>query len=174
MPSGFTADTADALALNVGVLKVDGVVIGLSDGGLDFDPGIVDLQIQFDGARAPVAGMEYRVDYKSKISGTFITPSVEFLQQLEAGGDLSGDVITPIACGTLYAAGDYLTNVTLTVGRGDGSNLTVTFPTAKINKYSFDSKDKMPLKVKIEIAAYLSTTVAAASTDTCPYTITVA
>jgi hypothetical protein len=173
MPSGFTSTTPESLALNVGVLKVNGVVIGLSDGGLDFDPGIVDLQIGFDGARAPIAEMEYRVDYKSKISGVFITPSVEFLQQLEAGGTLAGDTITPIACGTRYAAGDYLTDVELITGRGDGTNLTVTFATAKITKYSFDSKDKMPLKIKIEIMAYLSKAAAAVSTDGCPYTITV-
>jgi hypothetical protein len=174
MPSGFTAGTPDALAINVGVLKVNGTVIGLSDGGLDFDPGIVDLQIGFDGARAPIAGMEYRVDYKSKISGTFITPSVAFLQQCEPGGNLSGDTITPIACGTLYAAGDYLDNVELIISRGDGTNLTVTFATAKVTKWTLDSKDKQVLKVKCEIMAYLSADVAAASTDTCPYTLTVA
>ncbi len=174
MPSGFTESTPEALALNVGVLKVDGTVIGLSDGGLDFDPGIVDLQIPFDGQRAPIAEMEYRVDYKSMIKGTFITPSPEFLQQCEPGGTLSGDVITPIACGTRYAANDYLTNVQLIIGRGDGTNLTVTFATAKITKYKLDSKDKAALKVSIEILAYISATLAATSTDTCPYTLTVA
>ncbi len=174
MPSGFTSGTPDALAINVGVLKVNGTVIGLSDGGLDFDPGIVDLQIPFDGARAPVAEMEYRVDYKSKISGTFITPSATFLQQLEPGGTLNADTITPIECGTLYATGDYLTNVELIVSRGDGTNLTVTFATAKVTKWSLDSKDKQALKVKCEIMAYLSKAAAASSTDTCPYTITVA
>ncbi len=174
MPSGFTSTTPESLALNVGVLKVNGVVIGLSDGGLDFDPGRVDLQIPFDGARAPVAEMEYPVDYKSKISGTFITPSATFLQQLEPGGTLSGSVITAITCGTRYATGDYLENVEFITGRGDGSNLTVTFATARFTKYTFDSKDKNALKIKCEIMAYLSKAAAAVSTDTCPYTITVA
>lgn len=171
MPSGFTASTPDSLALDVGVLSVDGTPIGLSQGGLDFDPGIVDREVEFDGKRASVAEMEYRIDYNSMIKGSFITLDSTFLSYLEPGGSVAGGVTTPISCGTRYATGDYLTNVTLDMERGDGTSFSVKFETARVIKWSLDTKDKREGLVKVEIKAFLSAADAAVSTDGCPYTL---
>ena len=169
MPSGFTASTPDSLALDVGVLSVNGTPIGLSQGGLDFDPGIVDREVEFDGKRASIAEMEYRVDYNSVIKGKFITLDSTFLTYLEPGGNVAGGVTTPISCGTRYATGDYLSNVTLDMERGDGTSFSVKFATARVIKWSLDSKDKREGLVDVTIKAYLSATDAASSTDGCPY-----
>jgi hypothetical protein len=171
MSSGLTSTTPDNLVLDVGVLSVDGVPIGISQGGLDFDPGITERQIEFDGARAPIAEMEYRVDYKSVIKGSFIELSSEFLALMEPGGSVAGGITTPIPCGQRYAAGDYMTNVVMLQQRGDGSTFAVKFATAKIVKWKLDSKDKRETKIDCEIMAYLSRSEAVISTDTCPYTL---
>ena len=171
MPSGFTASTPDSLVLNVGVLSVNGTPIGVSQGGLDFDPGRTDRQVEGDGFRAPIAEMEYPIDYKAVIKGSFITLDSTFLGYLEPGGTVVGGTTTPIACGTRYATGDYLTNVTLDMDRGDGSTWTVKFGTARVTKWSLDSKDKREGLVKVEIMAYLSAADAATSTDGCPYVL---
>lgn len=173
MPSGLTSTTPSHLVLDVAVLAVNGTAIGISQGGLEFDPGRTDRMIEFDGARAPVAEMEYPVDYKSVIKGSFIELGTTFLGYLEPGGAVAAGVTTPIACGTRYATGDYLTNVTMTSTRGDGSSLwTVTFATARINKWHYKSTDKKEGVVTCEIMAYLSLADAAVSTDKCPYTLT--
>lgn len=171
MPSGLTATTPAHLVLDVGVLSVNGTPIGISQGGLDFDPGRTDRHVDGDGFRAKIAQMEYPVDYKSVIKGSFIELSTAFLALLEPGGTVSAGITTPIACGTRYAVGDYLTSVVLLQQRGDGTTFAVKFDTARITKWSLDSKDKRETLVKCEIEAYLSLAAAVVSTDTCPYTL---
>jgi hypothetical protein len=176
MPSGLTATTADSLALNVGVLYVDTTTpMGITQGGLDFDPGKVYREVEFDGKRAAVAELEYVIDYNSVIKGKFIEISPAMIARLESGS--TSDVVslettyTPKPCSELFAEGDYLSNVRLVITRGDGGLLAVHFDTARITKWKVDTKDKAEAMIDCEIKAFLSLTAAASSTDTCPYVL---
>src|SRR5574338_1270122 len=185
MPSGLTSTTPDDLILNVATLYVNGTLVGgtpggdknfgVTKGGLDFDPGRKDRQVEFDGLRAPIAELEYPINYAAKITGKIIQFGSTQVALLEPGASssTSGTVTTypPIASGTRYASGDYLSDVQAVWTRGDGGLFVVKFPTARVLTWKVDSKDKQETEITVDIRAYLSLTDAASSTDTAPYQV---
>jgi hypothetical protein len=180
MPSGLTATTPDDLVLNVAVLYVSGSIVGvtpsgtkfgLSKGGLDFDPGRKDREIEFDGKRAPVQGLEYPIDYDSQMKFKVIVFGANQVDTLEPGSTTNGDVITPISCSTLYPISGYLTDVRAASVSGDGGLFIVHFPVARVISWKLDSKDKQESMLDIVLKAYLDATEAETSTDGCPYRI---
>jgi hypothetical protein len=180
MPSGLTATTPDDLVLNVAVLYVGGSIVGttasgtkfgLSKGGLDFDPGRKDREIEFDGKRAPIAQLEYPIDYDARIKGKIIQFGSEQIAYLEPGATLNGDEYTPKSADTLYAEGDYLEDVMAVWVRGNGGLFVVKFPVARVVMYKVDSKDKQEAEISIDLKAFLALDVAVADTSAAPYTI---
>ncbi len=181
MSSGYDSTTKGGLILNVPVVYFgtvltgstvsSGTKFGLTEGGVDFDPGKTDRQVTGDGIRAPIAGLEYPIDYNSHMKFKIKQFASSNVGVLEPGATQVGDVITPLACGTLYTAGDYLTDVMAVGQRGDGGLFVVHFPVGKVIKWKLDTKDKVEAMIDVDIQAYLDGTAAETSTDGCPYRI---
>lgn len=184
MPSGYDSTTKDSLGLNVAVLyvgaelagaSVTGDKFGLTKGGLKFDPGVKNRMVEFDGLRAPVAGLEYPIDYDSHIKGDIITLGSAQIGYLLTGADSStsggATTYTPLACSTLYSEGDYLADVYMVTTRGDGGLFIVHFPVARVIKWDLDTKDKVENTISVDIQAFLSDTDAQSSTDGAPFRI---
>jgi hypothetical protein len=180
MPSGYDNTTKDALVLNVPVVwfgsglagtTISGTKFGLTQGGVDFDPGRKDREIEFDGKRAPVQGLEYPIDYDSQLKFKVIVFGSNQVSVLEPGSTTAGEVITPIACSTLYPLSGYLTDVRAASVSGDGGLFIVHFPVARVIHWKLDSKDKQESMLDITLKAYLDATEAETSTDGCPYRI---
>ena len=182
MPSSYSAATKGAMILNVPVIYIGGVLtgtsvsgtkVGLTEGGVDFDPGRTDRQVTGDGIRAPIAGLEYPIDYNAHFKFKVKEFSSANIAVLEPGATAdtvgSTTTYTPISCGTLYAAGDYLTDVMGVGTRGDGGLFVVHFPVGKVIKWKLDTKDKVEGMIDVDIQAYLDGTEAETSTDGCPY-----
>lgn len=185
MAGGYSSNTKGSLILNVPVVYFGtvlagstvsaGTSFGLTEGGVDFDPGRTDRQVTGDGIRAPIAGLEYPIDYNSHLKfkiKEFGTGNVAVLEP-GAAADTSGSTTTytPISCGTLYVAGDYLTDVMAVGSRGNGGLFVVHFPVAKVIKWKLDTKDKVEGMIDVDLQAYLDGTEAETSTDGAPYRI---
>ena len=178
MPSGLTATLPDDLALNVAVLyhtasitggAVTGTKVSATKGGLDFDPGIKTRDIEFDGKRSSIAQMEYVIEYDAQIKGKIIQLGSTQIDILEPGAVLVGDEYTPRAADTLYAEGDYLTNVMCAWERGNGGLFVVEFPVPRVMSWKIDGKDKSEAEIAIVLKAYLSLDDAVTNTSLCPY-----
>lgn len=180
MPSGFNnATLPQDVLLDSGLLLVNSAVPwGVSMGDLSFDPGKEWRQIEFDGKRSSIVGLDRIVMFDSKITGTIKEYSAAKLALLEPGAtsNVAGGVttITPKKAGSLFVAGDYLSNVRLAFPRGSGGYAWVKFPKAMCKKYDgIKGKDKDEATTQIEIYACLDMAVAA-DTDVAPYVIELA
>jgi hypothetical protein len=178
MPSGLTATLPDDLALNVGILyhtatiaggAVSGTKVSATKGGLDFDPGIKTREIEFDGKRSRIQGLEYVIEYDAHIKGKIIQLGGDQIEILEPGAALVGETYTPRAADVLYAAGDYLTDVMLAFERGNGGLFVIHFPVARVMSWKIDGKDKSEAEIAIDLVAVLDLDDAVTNTSLCPY-----
>lgn len=175
MITGFdTTLPADCL-LDTGVLYVGSTPVGVSRGGLSFDPGKQTRNIEFDGKRSPIKGLDRVTGWLSKIMGTIIEFAATEIAKLEPGETHAtvGAVTTytPKAAGSLYASGDYLTDVRLFFERSGGNYAAIYFPSGIVNKWGpLRGQDNNEAEIPIEIEARL---VVAANGDVpkCPYVI---
>ena len=184
MPSGLTATLPNDLALNAAVLyhgasiagsTVSGTKVSVTKGGIDFDPGIKDREIEFDGKRSTIAGLEYPIEYDAHIKGKIIQLGADQIALLLPGSaaDTAGSVTTytPKAADTLYEVGDYLEDVMAVWSRGDGGLFVVQFPLARVMKWKVDSKDKQEAEIDLDLKAVLSLDAAVTDTGTAPFQI---
>ena len=183
MSSAYSSATKGSLVLNVPVVYFGAVLtgttvsagtkFGLTEGGVDFDPGKVERQVTGDGIRAPIAGLEYVIGYNSVMKFKIKEIGSSNIALLEPGSTSetvgSATTYTPIACATLYTSGDYLEDVMAVGQRGDGGLFVVHLPVAKVNKWKLDTKDKVEGMLDVELTGYLDGTEAETSTDGAPF-----
>jgi len=176
--TGFTTTFPDDVVLDSGVLYVGTTVLGAFAGGLKFDPGITYRNIDFDGKRSPVKGLDRKTMMMPKISGTVIQLSTANVSQVEPGatdtaaGEQSGaqSSYAPVAAGELMTS--YLQNVRAIWLRGNGDYVQVRFPSALVTKYDVTSQDGAEIAIAIEVEARLDTAWAGYdNTGTAPYRI---
>lgn len=165
---------ADAL-LDSGVLYVGSTPVGVSRGGLSFDPGRQLRNIPFDGKRSDVKGLDRVTGWASKISGTLLEFAGTDIQRLEPGATSAvvggTTTYTPKGAGALYAAGDYLTDVRLIFERSGGGYAAVYFPSGFVDKWGpLKGTDNAEAELQIEITARAVVAVAA-DVPKCPYLI---
>jgi hypothetical protein len=165
--SSWNGQLPTDVLLDSGILYIGAAIFSAQEGGLKFEPGKTIRSIPFDGQRAPIAGLDRTVEWKSSISGTIMEiPSTAFVD-LEpgattvtvAGGPTGATQVQPKAAGTLYAAGDYLANVRCVWQRGDGTYVQVRFPKCLCSKWDLTGKDKEEGKFAVTFEARLDMTV---------------
>lgn len=176
--SGWSSTLAKDVLLDTGVLFVGATAIGVSRGGLSFDPAKELRNIEFDGKKSPLLGLDRVVKVAPVISGTMIE-----LGQADVGGfyepgststfasatAVTG-VITPKKSGILLVAGDYLTNLALVCERADGSGFVRwRFPKAFCRKYSVKGTDGEEFEAAVEFAAVLDLGASGATIGDVPY-----
>jgi hypothetical protein len=184
---GFPTTLANDVLLDAGALYMGaigaGVLLGRTSGGLKFEPGRTIEDMNFDGKRAGIMGLQRITDYKSTISGKLLSYGISNTQIVEPGivsASGSGAVSTVFSmqqASSWFAAGAYLTNVRAIFRRSDGTYVQIRFPYAICMKYSITTKDKLPAEIDFEFQALLNMSVVnpfngnAATTDDAPYGI---
>ena len=90
LPSDIIVDTGLLYAGGTGANgTVGSIPIGVSRGGLTFNPGKEVRNVEFDGKRSPVAGLDRVIGYAPAIEGTMIEFATGSLQRLDASGSFS-------------------------------------------------------------------------------------
>lgn len=100
MPSGYIAGLPADVLLDAGLLKVGGSVIGVTRGGLSFTNEKEWRNVEFDGKRSPVMGLDRIVGCVARFGGTLIELSQANLRRLlgqstSLGGSLLNDKGAP-------------------------------------------------------------------------------
>lgn len=166
----------DDVLLDVGFLFEGLQFMGVTRGGLNFEPQIERRNIEYDGKKANVAEMDRDTFSGAQFTGTFIQ-FVSKLSKFEPGSTEaagSGNVttlITPQEGGQLYAAGDYLTNLRQIYPTRSGGFVQIRFPVAICTQYSISGRDRSEAEIAATFEARLSLANAAAAPGTKPYVI---
>jgi hypothetical protein len=163
--TGFTTSLPSDVLLDSGVLYLGATVFGAFKGGLKFDPGITYRNVDFDGKRTMMKGLDIKTQTAPKISGTVITLTTAQVVQIDAGADVNAtggwvgatSSYAPQKAGSLLVAGDYVTSARCIWLRGDNSYVSVRFPSGLITKYDIASQDGAEVSINIEIEARLDT-----------------
>lgn len=166
-PSTFATDILpDTGALYIGANGSNPPRLGITKGGLAFDPGRKITHVMPDGFRSPVKLLSRNTDFLAKISGKFVSAGTGNFTVLEPGISSaagSGNVALIFAmqqASLFYQPGSYVTNVRLIFMRTDNSFFQVRFPAAICEKYKVTTKDKDIAELDVEFTAVLDTTVA--------------
>jgi hypothetical protein len=178
MSSGYTTSLPSDVLLDTGVLYTGGgTKVGVTRGGLKFNPNKEMRNIEFDGKRSNIEGLDRIVNHGASIEGTFIQLGLTQVPQFEAGvttttpgGNIS-KLHTPKAASLLFSAGDYINNLRLVYARQGGGFVQVRFPKALVSHYQWSGTDKSEAEVQATFESRLGSTAAASSTDTAPYVI---
>jgi hypothetical protein len=200
VPNLFGNLPADTL-LDSGILSIGATAIAVSRGGLS---GTVEPEwrnVDFDGKRSPVLGLDRKTGVVAKFSGNFLnfaqtqiliyeaqkigsvsatgqgSPSLSVAQAaaltVAAAAAYTCDVPGVIeGAQGLFSAGRYLTDLRLTFQRGGGGDVRIIFPKAHCTKWDVKGKEKAEAEVSAEFEARLDMSVAA-DTDVMPYYVEV-
>ena len=104
--TGYNTNTPSDILLDTGVLSMNGTVIGVSRGGLRFTPGIELRNIDYDGKKAPVRGLDRIVNRMPQFTGTMLEVGAANIRKFEPGGATPD--ITPKPQGEMFETADYL------------------------------------------------------------------
>lgn len=187
MPSGYTAALPDTVVLDAGVLSIDGSTLFATRGGLRISNAEEWRNLDFDGKRSPIAGLDRKVANVLTISGRMIQINKRLLSVLLNHGGIAGlasltvaeaAALSVAAMATYSAYGDgvpinasqmtaglsqQLKNVLVTWQRGNGGTFYVKTPYALVTSWSFagGSKDAAEYDFTMETRQDLTS-----STDT--------
>lgn len=176
--TGYSSTFPTDVVLDSGVLYIGATVLGATRGGLKFDPAVELRNIPFDGQRSAVKGLDRKTKVTPKLSGTLIeltpadVPTIDSGASVVAAGAYAGSTsYQGKAAGSLYAAGDYLTDVRAVWLRGNGQYVQVRFPSALVTKFDMAGQDGDEVMINLEIEARLDMTASGASVGDMPYRI---
>lgn len=176
--TGYTSSLPTDVLLDTGTLYLGASVFGAFRGGLTFDPGITWRNVEFDGKVSAVKGLDRKVTVNPRISGTVIelapadVPNVEAGATVVASGAWTGSTSYRGKAGqTLYASGDYLTDVRAVWERGGGGLVQVRFPSAIVASYTITGAAGEEAAIALEIEARLDLSVSGSTPSDMPYRI---
>lgn len=171
-PTGYTANLVNDIVKDAGKIVIGGATFGILKGGARFDPGweIQNLAVGLDAVDAPIYLLDRKIHGEPVLSFTIVElgPSTHGNQvaKLEAGASsvdtgttpATKTTITPKAGRTLYAAGDYLSDVYLVATRTIAAAASVKgypsihFAKALVRKWDLQTMDKDKVSINVEIA----------------------
>lgn len=174
--SGYTATLPTDVLLDSGVLYIGGSVFAATRGGLQFNPNKEMRNIEFDGKRAPIRGLDRVTAVAPVISGTVIELTPADIPTFEPGATTvaaATGVTRYIGkqAGTLLVSGDYITDVRVIWQRGNGAYVQVRFAAALVSSWQIAGTDNEEAAISIEIAARLDMGASGAQVSDMPYTI---
>lgn len=152
---------ADAL-IDAGVLYFGDTPAGFgaSKGGITFDPDYVIRQIEFDGGRVPVAGLDRKTTGQPVFKGKMLEATAAAIMRYEPGSTSDGsspiNTITPKSHGPSFSSGDYLTDVTLWCRGQSGNVKRIVMPYALCLKPTLTTQDNNEGEWDILLAARLA------------------
>jgi hypothetical protein len=176
--SSWTSTFPSTALLDTGVLYIGSGIWSAHDGGLECDLKTERRNMQFDGKRSDVALLDRNVGFDGFIRGPVMEISEALLKQYDGGATLvtvtggpSGATqIAPKPAGTMYVAGDYLSNVRAVWQLAGGTYFQVRFPKSLVVMWTpITGRDKEEVKLNIEIRPRLDMSVSGQLTGNCPW-----
>lgn len=172
--SSYDADFPSDVLLSTAALYIGDDVFGGTLGGLTFNPNRELTNIDFDGKRAMIAGLDRIVRRRAVFSGTAQKLGVSDLEVFEPGGSStsgwsSGDAYVPVQAGPLYTSEMYLDNVAMRWMRGNGEYFQVRFPKAVVTTWQVADTTDQAAGMQIEIEARVDMSVENASPSDAGY-----
>jgi hypothetical protein len=179
MPSGYSATLPDDVLLDVAVLSRKVATVdtpfGVSRGGMSFKPTKQYRNVEFDGKRSPIAGLDRVIAHGGTISGTFIQFGAAQIADLEPASSAvtatTVTTVTPVDASTLIATSDLLEDLTMTYQRLGGGTVKIVFPLAICTEYELSGQDNSEAEIRATFEARLG--VSGSDTDAAPYEIIV-
>jgi hypothetical protein len=199
VPNLFGNLPGDTL-LDTAILYRGAVPYGVSRGGL---AGTIEKEwsnVDFDGKRSPIVGLDRIVGVTARFSGVFIEfgpQHIQFYQALATGSLSAGSgapsltvaaaaaltvavaaaltsaaIGVPEKAGTLMRRGLYTPDLRLVFLRAGGGDVRYVFPMAICDKWDLKGKDKSTAEISAQFTARLDLTVAA-DADVMPYILEV-
>lgn len=179
--SSYTTTLPSDVLLDTGIMYLGASIFAAQDGGIKFDPGKTFRQVQFDGQRSRIKGLDRTVAFAPKITGTVIEMSPALMLDFEPGavpatvaGSPAGFTTgyEPKQAGVLFLAGDYIASCRVIWQRGDGTYVQVRFfDGALCAKWDMAGTDKQEVKIAIELEAVLDMTVSGRKVSDPPFII---
>jgi hypothetical protein len=172
--SSYTPEFPSDVRLSTGVLYIGDDVFGGTLGGISFNPNKEVVNLDFDGKRAPIAGIDRTARRRGVLSGTAQTLGVSDLEKFEPGGSSDsgwsgGAAYIPPQAGPLYESGMYLTNVRAVWQRGNGQLFQVRMPKALITTWQSADNGDQAAGIQFEIEARVDMSVEGASPSDAGY-----
>lgn len=168
VPTYLTTLPSD-VALNPGAVYAgsSAASIGVTKGGVQFDPGFTIENQDFDGKQAPIKGLDRKYFGPAKLSFKMIelghASTGAQLAKLDAGidevsaGNPNVTTATPQVASALIASGDYVTNLRVIWDRGVGSGtkryLEILFAVALCTKYTISGAGTGVAEIDAEFEA---------------------
>lgn len=174
--SGYSSSLPTDVLLDSGVLYIGGSVFAATRGGLQFNPTKELRNVEFDGKRSAVKGLDRTTMVAPVISGTVIELSPTDITTFEPGATTVAGVsgITRYIgkrASTLYTSSDYITDVRVIWERGNGQYVQVRFAAGLVRSWQLAGTDNEEAAIQIELEARLDMTVSGANVTDMPYTI---
>lgn len=160
--------------LSSGILCIGDDKFGGTLGGIQFNPNREIVNLDFDGKRAPIAGLDRTARRRGVLSGTAQKLGVSDLEAFEPGGSSDsgwsgGAAYIPAKAGPLYAEGMYLENVRAVWERGDGTLFQIRFPKAIITTWQSADNGDQAAGIQFEIEARVDMSAEGASPSDAGY-----
>lgn len=178
--SSWTNTFPSNVLLDSGVLYVGSAIYSAHDGGLECDLMEEKRNLPFDGKASDVVLGDRTTAFDGTIRGPVLEVTDTLVKQYMgagtlvtvAGGPSGATQVASKPAGTMYVAGDYLSNVRAVWMRGDGTYVQVRFPKGCVGKWTpLKGTDKEEVKVQLEIKARLDMSVSGNTTRTCPWVV---
>lgn len=160
--SSWTDDFPSNALLDTGVLYLGSAIYATHDGGLECELKTERRNLPFDGKRSNVALLDRNVNFDGRIRGAMKEMTNALLAQYEGGatlvtvtgGPTGATQVQPKPSGTLYVAGDYLSNVRAVWQLSDSTRyFQVRFMKALIVDWTpikGTDKEEVPFNIVIE------------------------
>ena len=107
--NGYSATTPTDLILDSGQLRILNSIIGITRGSLRFDTGQEIRNVEFDGKRAPIAGLDRRIMSRPTITCTLLETNPTKIAQLMPGS--ASVTVSDVTTITPPAANAFLTSL---------------------------------------------------------------
>lgn len=152
--------------------------IGVTNGGLSWNPNREVRNIPFDGKLYDVEGLDWETGGVPTFEGTFIQLGVAQIPVFESGvttttpvGGLVTKLHTPKQAGLVYSTGDYITNLCQVFARKSGGYVQVRMFKALCLQYEWAGQNKEEALIKATFVARQPLATAAVNLGVRPYVI---
>jgi hypothetical protein len=179
--SGYGTALPNEILLNPALIQIGSTVIGVTKGGVSWDPQITFGDVAFDGERSRIKGLTRKTKHGGKLTGNLlqIGTAAQTLR-LEAGAasatsTVTGitSVVTPLGAGVLLTSGAYVTDLRAIweTGQGSGHYYAIHMPVALCVKYGIKGGDNGEADVSFEFDAVLDMAATGSTITDAPYNI---
>lgn len=180
---GYLSTTPSDLLASPAIIRVGSTNIGVTRGGVKWDPGWSVESIGFDGQHAPVMGLQRKFYGEAKLAFTMLDighagtgaqiAKFEAASSAASAGAPNVTTITPEDGGTVYDSDNYLSNVRAiwhrTAGSGTTQYFAILLAKAYVMKWTINDSAREIATIDVEICGVKD--MSAGTLNDAPYVI---